>query len=295
MDLQKERVILAKKSTELRSRKHIPERLSQLIVAIAEEQIAYREKLKIRAPKARATKEQCILGAPMISPADFTWNKRDTEQLFKRLLRFLCTADVPLEDPLRASAQVLDAALKSKELVLHDVLCAVVAGADDIFVAWAKRTPAAPNLLYFLSSSALAPSLEATAEVLAAKRNAEEVWSHGHCPICGSLPFIGHLESKEGLRYHSCSLCKYSYRVPRLQCPFCLEENPQGTVSYTAEEEKGFQLLTCSKCHNYIKLADFRELDSPHAPVLDDLLSLAFDYKARSMGFSRPALSAWGV
>lgn len=295
MNLQKERAALAKKSAELRKRKHIPERLSELIVSIAGEQLAHRETLKARAPGVKATKEQRAMGASMIAPPDFVWNQRGTERFFKRLLSSLSAADAPAGDPLCESARVVEAALKSKELVLHEAFSAILAGNAGFFAAWAARTPKAPDLLRFLALSALVPSLEATAELLAAKRNPEEVWPHGHCPICGSLPFIGHLEGKEGLRYHSCSLCRHSYRVPRLQCPFCLEENPQGTVSYTAQEEKGFQLLTCDKCRNYMKLADFRELDSPHSPVLDDLLSLAFDYKARSMGFTRPALSAWGA
>ena len=282
------------KLAEMSHRAYIPARLLALISSTVEAQQALQDKITMRPVKAVATASQHAQGMPLISRNDFLWNKKTTEQLFKKILKAVIIKQEQTTDPISVAALILDGLVRKGELVIQDALKAYVAENAKFFKTFAKQTPTAPDLLLFLSSSTLAPILEKHAEKLA-KKHGDKVWSHGHCPICGSLPFMGSLAGKEGNRLHTCSFCKHSYRVPRLGCAFCLNEQPDGTNVYSCDEDKYFQIYTCDKCKNYMKIADFRELDRPFVPSLDDVISLPFDIKARELGFTRPAKSAWGV
>lgn len=55
----------------------------------------------------------------------------------------------------------------------------------------------APNLLPFLVYNSMEPWLEAAGEALSSAYPQNDVWQHGHCPVCGSPAFIGHLSGPE--------------------------------------------------------------------------------------------------
>jgi FdhE protein len=163
------------------------------------------------------------------------------------------------------------------------------------FMLWAKRLPDAPALPRFLALSSLAPSFARLHAALAPRLLTQEIWPHGHCPLCGSPPLIGRLTGKEGLRYHSCSLCRLEYRAPRLGCPFCGEHGSDKLGVFTADTLPGYAAYVCWTCKSYIKLADFREYAGRASlPVLDDLESLPLDMLAQQQGFTRLTFSAWG-
>jgi FdhE protein len=163
------------------------------------------------------------------------------------------------------------------------------------FEHWAGRLPNAPALLRFLALSSLTPGFMRMHVVLADRLHTSEVWPYGHCPLCGNPPLIGKLTGKEGFRYHSCSLCRLEYRVPRLGCPFCGEQGSDKLGVFTADTQPGYAVYVCRTCKAYIKLADFREYAlRVSLPALDDLESLPLDMLARQQGFTRLTSSAWG-
>jgi FdhE protein len=124
---------------------------------------------------------------------------------------------------------------------------------------------------------------------------ASEVWPHGHCPLCGNPPLIGKLASKEGFRFHTCSLCRLEYRASRLGCPFCQEQESDKLDVFTADTQPDYAVYACRTCKSYIKLADFREYAGRVSlPALDDLESLPLDMLAQQRGFGRLTCSAWG-
>jgi FdhE protein len=174
---------------------------------------------------------------------------------------------------------------------------AYVTGDEAFFAPWVALAPESPRLLPFVLASALTPWLEAVAQ---AARGEEDfthpdfTWNHGHCPVCGALPVMGNLHGKEGHRIHTCSLCHTAYRVPRLQCPFCLEIAHGELGFLDAPELPGFRLYTCATCRMYIKVTDFRSMDRTSWPVMDDLESMALDLAAMQQGWRRATVSAWG-
>ena len=237
----------------------------------------------LAAPEMRAQ------GAPMLDRAKFPVDREQAEILFVDLLAVVKAMGAPLAD----AAREVDQALARDEFTVDEALDAYLADDAELFKAWAERTPEAPSLLRFLAQSSASPSIEAVAQELA-KLHTVKVWNWGHCPVCGQLPFMAELRGKEGARHLSCSFCRTHYRVKRIACPYCGEEEFDKLSFFTAKEEPGFRVDVCKSCNMYIKTTDFRELDRKSSPLLDDLDSLVMDMLAADKGFLRPTASGWG-
>ncbi len=109
-------------------------------------------------------------------------------------------------------------------------------------------------------------------------------WSFGHCPVCGSAPGLAELSGQGGQRTLHCSLCENAWAYPRLQCPFCEGQEP-GIIGYLkAEEEQGLQVDVCSRCGQYLKTLDLRELAGPLILPLDDAATWHLDLLVRQGG-----------
>lgn len=175
----------------------------------------------------------------------------------------------------------------------------------------AELTPQVPGLARFLATAALAPQLEAAGARAMTLRDELQPrdtegrsapWPHGSCPACGSLPLMGRLEPKHGGRSMACSSCRVVYRVPRLGCPFCGEQEDERLGYFTAlaegeasqQQGAGVKVYTCESCSCYVKTVDGRESDGSWSPLIEDAASLALDMAAQKRGYARPTLSAWG-
>ncbi len=122
----------------------------------------------------------------------------------------------------------------------------------------------------------------------------DEVWAHGHCPYCGGLPNISYLKEKEGKRVHACSVCLATYRVPRIQCPYCLEQKQEKLQYFTANNVKEAQVCVCTSCKNYIKICDAREYEKfTPMPCIDDFKTVLLDIMASQQGYENPVVSLW--
>ena len=98
------------------------------------------------------------------------------------------------------------------------------------------------------------------------------------CPVCGSLPNAGIIESggaEQGLRYLCCSLCASRWHMVRLRCSSC--ESTHGINHYTLEGSDGaVKAESCDDCNSYLKLL-YLEKDCRMEATADDLSTLALD------------------
>lgn len=102
-------------------------------------------------------------------------------------------------------------------------------------------------------------------------------WHYGHCPVCGSAPGLANLSGEGGKRRLHCSLCEATWAYPRLRCPFCETDDSKDLSYLKAENEEGLRVDLCSRCGNYIKTMDLRELDEPIIVPLDDIATWHLD------------------
>ncbi|QJB55804.1 formate dehydrogenase accessory protein FdhE [Pseudodesulfovibrio sp. zrk46] len=284
--------LLDKKLAQLRGKSYISEELINLLDEVAHLQLAARAEVKVSIPDELeiASPEQIIQGVSLVAREDFPYDAAQAEELLGKLIDLL----KKMEGPLADAAKGVEAALESGDLTAEGLFSKYMQDDSTFFGSWAERCPDAPKAIAFLAFASLAPSIEATAAVLSLSLPDMKVPAVGTCPICGSLPLISSLEEKEGFRHATCSFCRHDYRIKRLACPVCGEEEQKKLTFFTVDEEPGFRVDVCESCKTYIKTIDFRELDRVAIPVLDDLDSLALDYVAAGQGYRRATLSAWG-
>ncbi|HDQ40368.1 MAG TPA: formate dehydrogenase accessory protein FdhE [Desulfonatronum sp.] len=290
--MEKDRQKFIKKLDVLRAKDTFPQSLLDLLERVGTRQFQAIQEYdfsQVAIPDI-VSQDRHAQGASLLPRAQFPVFLPQSGALFQGILE-----DVqPIGGDLGAGAEQVEDELKSGALNLESLFQAYLAEDKDVFEAWAKKTPGAPRLMFFLVQSSLAPFLEGLAHRIQESTPAQNLWEHGHCPVCGSLPFISRLENKEGLRKMFCSFCRSDYRVPRLGCVFCGEKDFKKLRYFEAEQEPGFRVDLCDQCKMCIKTVDFRNMDRVSVPVLDDLESLTLDVLAQSKGFVRPTLSAWG-
>ncbi|EFL50394.1 formate dehydrogenase accessory protein [Solidesulfovibrio fructosivorans JJ]] len=282
---------LEKKLADIAHKTVLPAPMVTLVAATCRAQLAERAGFAVTLDPARLEEiERVLRGATMLARDAFPVDAARAETFFAELSRI-----VREDEPhLAVGMAAIDAALASGELDIRAAFARHVAGDDAFFAAFGERTPDAPRLLAFLAQAALAPQLAAIGEAVYAHFPADRTWSFGQCPVCGAPPLMARLVGKEGARHLTCSFCQLEYRAKRLMCPYCGEEDHKLLEVFTAPDEPGYAVHVCLRCRNYIKTADFRDLDRPSVSSLDDLESLTLDIAARNQGYARPVLSAWG-
>jgi FdhE protein len=264
----------------------LPVQMIQLLREVCREQIRIPPEIEIQIDEQEKTdRDKHLNGVPLLLREKFPVDRPRARELFNKLLRIALDFDGPIKD----AAEVIE-----KEVTdLEPCWRAFINGDDDFFLRFGEKTPQSPRMLNFLIQSSLIPSLEAAGKELNSERPDGGKWEFGSCPVCGSLPLMGSLRGKEGTRYMTCSFCHTDYHVPRLGCPFCMQAD-KSLDYFTADDYPGFRVDVCGECERYIKIADFREMDRKHLPILDDLETVALDAAAQDQGYSRPTLSGWG-
>ncbi|SOB59183.1 Formate dehydrogenase accessory protein [Pseudodesulfovibrio profundus] len=280
------------KLSQLRSKSYISEELIDLLDKVAHLQLEARVDSEVTIPQDQdmASPEEIIQGVSLVAREEFPFDAKQAETLLGKLIELLKESGGPMGEAGEAVQQALD----SGDLTAQDLFRKFLDDDTTFFGSWAERTPDAPKAVAFLALASLSPSIETAAQILAGKLPETGVHAVGTCPICGSLPLISSLKEKEGFRHATCSFCRHEYRIKRIACPVCGEEEQKKLTFFTVDEEPGFRVDVCESCKTYIKTIDFRDLDRIAVPVLDDLDSLALDYVAAGQGYRRATLSAWG-
>lgn len=283
---------LDNKISQLRGKSYISAELIDLLDKVAHLQLEARATANVvLPPDAELAPAQAVLqGVPLVARECFPHDPAQAADLLGRMIGLLEAAG----GPLGQAAKAVDKALKGGEMTPEELFRRYLSEDAAFFASWMERTPGAPKALSFLALASLGPSMEAAAEQLARKLPPTKTPQVGSCPICGSLPLISLLKEKEGFRHASCSFCRHDYRIRRIACPVCGEEDQKKLTFFTVDEEPGFRVDVCESCKTYIKTIDFRALDRIPLPVFDDLDSLALDYVAAGQGYRRATLSAWG-
>lgn len=290
-DYETARRHLERKTAELHKRDFLPGELVGFVGDISMRQLeAMREVALPKGFPAKVTpEEEFLTGKPLLAREEFPVDAALSRRLYDEFLKTCMELGGPLGKAAKAFAEG-----SGKDLDFEAATTAYLKGDAPFFTKWGEKTPDAPRLVAFLVQASLSPCLAVAADELQRFIPEDRVWNHGHCPACGSQPFMSSLRTKEGKRYSSCSFCSTDYRTPRIACAHCGERDHKKLVFYDIPAEPGYRIDVCESCRMYIKTADFRALDRISVPPLDDLESLPLDYLAVDKGFMRPTLSAWG-
>lgn len=289
-DVNRAQQVLEHKLSYIRDKEYLPKDIIDLLEGIAQLQMTAQENAQVILPTTFPESREILQGRALVDREHFPFDREQAKELFDRFLLLATQSGGVLSE----AAETVKKALQANEFLPEDLFLRVLEDDADFFNEWAKKTPEAPQTLYFLAYAAMTPSVAAAAEQLAEHLPEVSSWNTGTCPVCGALPLISCLREKEGFRFDTCSFCRHEYRVRRMACAVCGEQDQQKLTFFTVAEEPGYRVDVCSSCKSYIKTIDFRALDRTIIPQFDDLDSLALDFVAREQGYVRPTLSAWG-
>jgi len=217
-------------------------------------------------------------GRPFLDPSKLPLDWDQAEALYRRLVRLV---EARKEGHRQAAGLMKAIAGGRKDFCW--MMKAVLSSDLALIEATAGVLNVDPALLYLLFHMALRPALLNVARFALVHMDLS-TWPYGHCPVCGSAPKLASLSVDEGKRRLHCSLCETAWSYPRLQCPFCKNNNPHRLDYLRAEEEKGLRVDLCKDCGQYIKTLDLRELSGPVIVHLDDVATWHLDLMAASQG-----------
>ena len=142
------------------------------------------------------------------------------------------------------------------------------------------------NLLFFFLVQSLKPVFENRAEEWRAALK-EFSWNQGFCPFCGGFAGMGEIRA-EGRRFLHCLLCGTEWEFPRIQCPYCRNQDHEQHTYFQVEGESENRVDICLACRHYLKTVDSRELEGPLDFEVEDYLTLHLDHLAQEEGYLRP-------
>lgn len=119
----------------------------------------------------------------------------------------------------------------------------------------------------------------------------------GRCFVCGGAPAVGALQDLPnalGSRSLTCAVCGSAWRLARLLCAHCGEDDAEKLAVHTAESLPWVRLDECRSCGRYLKTMDLRRRGDA-VPLVDDLATVELDLWARERGLTRVQENLFGL
>jgi FdhE protein len=225
-------------------------------------------------------------GRSFLDPANLSLDWKQAGVLYKRLVELVKKR----KEGYRQAEGLLRAVDETQDGVPALMKAAMTSDFNAIEAA-AKKFKIDPPVLALLLRLSLRPALLNVAQTVIEDLDLSQ-WTYGHCPVCGSAPGLADLSGEGGKRSLHCSLCETVWAYPRLQCPFCENNNREDLSYLRAENEEGLRVDLCSRCGNYLKTIDLRELPGTVIVPLDDVATWHLDIIADNNIESKKAISS---
>jgi FdhE protein len=226
-------------------------------------------------------------GFPFFSFKNFQVKAGPFRELFQKILTGISAANPKMAEQL----PLIEKWLTGEGRDLEPWLALLFQEDGQPFIRAAESCGLDPEILLFLFLAGWKPFLKSQAQVLAQDPEVDwAAWSKSYCPVCGGMPLLAYLE-EGGKRFGTCSVCEFTWTLPRFVCPYCENTDQQNFRYFFTEKEKGLRLEVCEACRHYLKIIDLREWMVDPLPLLDDLVTTHLDLWAGNKGYQRIPLS----
>jgi FdhE protein len=214
-------------------------------------------------------------GRSFLDPGQLSPDWEQVKALYMRLVGLIDTRENG-----RKQAEGLLLVLGEDKDGTRDMMIAALTSNSKPIETAARKLKIEPPVLMLLLRLSLRPLLLEVAQAVIGRLDLSR-WHYGHCPVCGSAPGLADLSGEGGKKTLHCSLCESAWPYPRLRCPFCENDNRDDLSYLRAEGEEGLRVDLCSRCGQYLKTIDLRELAGPVIVPLDDTATWHLDLIAQ--------------
>ncbi len=230
-------------------------------------------------------------GRPLLSRMDIELDGGAFHDLMRQLAYALEADGEDLEyenDSRRMRAHNIRRSLEEDRIDVPALLPHIAAGEKVRVTAVAEGLHLEPDLLWTLAQAAMKPALRAVCRQVTPLAEGTS-WNRGTCFVCGAAPTLAELRDNTLVRHLRCGQCCADWRFPRLQCPYCGNEDHR-TLELLFAEGQGEKrrVEVCDKCHGYLKVITSFSPIPPDMLAVEDLATLHLDFIARQRGYGRP-------
>lgn len=219
-------------------------------------------------------------GFPLVNLSDFIIDTKATRELVRKICTITETSGLSTSN----AAVKLKKALEEGNLEINALSDGILRQETALFHSIEIEFDIAADFLNFSLYQGMIPSIQICSEQLSGHIQGNEYSNTGVCPICGSTPDFS-MFNDEGERHVFCGFCRHPWRVERIFCPFCENEDRE-TLNYLyTEEEKEYRVDLCDQCKKYMKCIDVRDIDRPAYPPLEHAATMHLDIKAQEAGY----------
>ncbi len=253
-----------------------------------------RQKIEIEGPDM----DKLAAGVPALSDKDAGQYFSDIDMGASRMLEALAKAfpNISLE------VGDIQSYITSYPEAPKKWLNSLILGNLEIFADLADNLDIDTETMRFIVEQCLKPYLE-TLSVHIAPHLEKMHWDKGFCPICGTYPDTTYLQQPDdkqeylrahgGQRWLHCALCSHEWRLRRIVCPYCGNEEDDSLEYLHAEDMEHERIYVCHECNKYITCIDTSQLvDIPPSDLLPFEL-LPMDFVAQEMGYLPLASNTW--
>jgi FdhE protein len=233
-----------------------------------------------------AAREKMEQGLPLLCDLALDFDKQAVSELMMQLAAAL--EDAGGNEPSRsAAARCIREAFENGAVDMDDLLPHIAEGENDAFCAAAERLDLEPGLLRVLAQNSLRPALQAWSRQVSPMA-AGIPWQRNYCFVCGAGALLAELQDDNQVKHLRCGQCGADWRVRRLQCMHCGNENHR-TLGYLYAEgrQARMRVEVCEECKGYIKVIAAFTPTPPELLPVEDLATMHLDFAAEERGYSR--------
>lgn len=198
--------------------------------------------------------------------------------LFKNVVEIFASSNPNEEGLTRLLNQ-----LKTDEVDINQLITSILEEDHGPIRDLAQKNMIDSSLLLFIVSMIIQPYIEEIAN--RASSSFYERWWKTICPICGRKPSTARVRKRR--RFLVCNFCGAEYLSDFFICVNCGNRDPYTLKYMKFKEEEGFQIDYCTKCKHYLKIINEEALKEPIPRLMEDILSLDLDLKAKQAGLVR--------
>lgn len=219
-------------------------------------------------------------GQPLLRGMSFEIDEIATRDLLVGLAR-------ALEEALRSeSARQIRNAVERDDPGVAALLPPAAAGDRETVAAIARRRDLDAALLWRLAQAALQPALRAWRRALAPLAEGFP-WQRDACLVCGAPAILGEVR-ENGAHHLRCLQCGADWRIRRLVCPSCGNEDHASLQTlYEESRRETRRVEACGRCRRYIKLVAATAALPDELLAVEDLATVGLDRAAQEHGFLR--------
>ncbi len=151
-----------------------------------------------------------------------------------------------------------------------------------------QRTGLKSEVISFILYMSLTPFYSVYTEKVSEASDDFSIWRQGYCPVCGQTAVIARHRVEDEARILFCWLCHAEWVFPRLECPYCDNNNARTLRYFYVDDNRSHQVHVCQKCNYYLKTVVGKTFEQEQLLKMEDIETRYLDMLAEQEGFKRP-------